>query len=154
MSHFTVIWVYTTRIAKQHDELLISILLLLLILLIYLGMCPSVPTNIHSYMSKLRLLLDTSGGINEQCLQWVPCMPGTTVQGVPSLVYETGRKAYSKWVLFICPFKKVTGRRIPTYPSEHVEALRWNRKFGLYNIPNTTVNTNTYWYTSISPDPM
>jgi len=37
--------------------------------------------------------LETSRGINEQYLQWVPCMPGTTVQGVPLLVYRAGRKA-------------------------------------------------------------
>jgi len=30
--------------------------------------------------------LETNGGINEQYLQWVPCMPGTTVQDVPLLV--------------------------------------------------------------------
>ena len=26
------------------------------------------------------LLLETNGGINEQCLQLVPCIPGTTAQ--------------------------------------------------------------------------
>jgi len=46
---------------------LISILLLLLALPIYLGMRSSVPTHLHPYMSKLRLLLKTNGGINEQC---------------------------------------------------------------------------------------
>jgi len=59
ISHVTVIRVYTTRIAKPHDELLINTLLLLLLLIlpIYLGMCPSIPIHIHPYMSKLRLLL-------------------------------------------------------------------------------------------------
>jgi len=47
-------------------------------------------------MSKSRLLLKTNGGINEQCLQWIPCMPGTTVQDVPLLVLETNRKAYRR----------------------------------------------------------
>jgi len=37
------------------------------------------------------LLLKTNGGINEQYLQWVPYMPGTTVQVVPLLVYGTDR---------------------------------------------------------------
>jgi len=60
LSHVTVLRAYTTRVAKQHSELLISTLLLLLLALpIYLGMCPSVPTHIHPYMSKLRLLLET-----------------------------------------------------------------------------------------------
>jgi len=68
MPHITVIRVYTTRIAKSHDELLISPLLLLLILPIYLGMCHSVPTHIHPYMSKLRLLLETDDEIYGLCL--------------------------------------------------------------------------------------
>ena len=99
-------------------------ILLLLVLPIYLGMCPSVPTHMHPYMSKLRLLLETNEGINEQCLQWVPCMIGTTVQGVPSLVYRTGHKAYSRWVLFICPFRKVRAMRVPAHLSKHLKALK------------------------------
>jgi len=47
-------------------------------------------------LRKVRLLLETNGGINEQCLQYVPYMPGTTVQGVLLLVYGTGRKAYMR----------------------------------------------------------
>ena len=77
MPHFIVFLVYTTRIVKQHDKLLISILLLLLLILhIYLGMCPSVSTRIHLYMSKLRLLLETDDETNGLCLQWVSYMPG------------------------------------------------------------------------------
>jgi len=38
--------------------------------------------------------LETNGGINEQCLQWVPCIPGTTTQDVPLLVYGTYREAF------------------------------------------------------------
>ena len=72
MSHVTVIRVYMTRIAKQHNELSINILLLLLLILsIYLGMCPSVPTHVHPYMSKLRLLLETNDQTNRLCKQWV-----------------------------------------------------------------------------------
>ena len=59
-------------------------------------MCPSVPTHIHPYMSKLRLLLKTDDETNELCLQWVPCMLGTTVHGVLLLVYRTDRKAYMR----------------------------------------------------------
>ena len=45
-------------------------------------MCPSVPTHIHPYMSKLRLLLETDDETNVLCLQWVPCIPGTTTQDI------------------------------------------------------------------------
>jgi len=58
-------------------------------------------------MSKSKLLLEINDETTELCLQWAPCMLGTTVQGVPMLVYGTSRKAYSRWVLFICPFRKV-----------------------------------------------
>jgi len=101
MPYVTVIRVYTTRIAKPNDELLIStLLLLLLILSIYLGMFISVPIYIHSYMSKLRLLLETDNETSELCLHRVPYMPGTTTQDVPLRVYGTSRKAYRKWVLY------------------------------------------------------
>ena len=52
MPHVTVIQVYTTRIAKQHNELLISILLLLLVRPIYLSMCPGVHLNTHTSIYK------------------------------------------------------------------------------------------------------
>ena len=101
LSHVAVIWVYSTRIAKQHNELLISTLLLLLLVLpIYLGMYPSVPVHIYPYMSKLKLLLETDDETNGLCLQWVPYMPRTTTQGVPLLVYGTSPKAYMKLVLY------------------------------------------------------
>jgi len=48
MPRVTVIRVYTTRFAKEHNELLISILLLLLVRPIYLGMCHSVYLNTHT----------------------------------------------------------------------------------------------------------
>jgi len=48
MPHVMVIRVYSTRIAKQHDELLISILLLLSIQPIYQVMCPGVHLNTHA----------------------------------------------------------------------------------------------------------
>jgi len=48
MTHFTVIRAYKTQIAKQHDELLISILLLLLIIPIYLGMYTSIRSISHT----------------------------------------------------------------------------------------------------------
>jgi len=103
MPHVTIIRVYTTRVVRQHNELLISTLLLL-ILLIYLGMCPSIPTYIHPYMSKPRLLLEINDETNGLCLQWIPYMPGTTTQGVLLLVYGTSRKTYK----ILCPFRNVT----------------------------------------------
>jgi len=51
-------------------------------------------------MSMLRLLLETDDETNMLCLQWVPYMPGTTIQGVSLLVYGTSRKAYRKWILY------------------------------------------------------
>ena len=45
--------------------------------------------------------------------------------------------------LILCPFKNITGGREPTLPSEHLEALRYNRKFELQNIPNIIVNIFT-----------
>jgi len=59
-------------------------------------MWTSVPAHIYPHLSKARLLLETNMDINEQCLQWVPCMPGTTIQGVPLLVYGIGRKVYKR----------------------------------------------------------
>jgi len=85
LSHVVVLRAYTTRVAKQHNELLISTLLLLLALSIYLGMCPSVPTHIHPYTSKLRSLLETDDETTVLCLQWVPYIPGSTAQDAPVL---------------------------------------------------------------------
>ena len=48
-------------------------------------MYPSIPTHIHSYMSELKLLLETNDETNGLCLQWVPYIPGTTAQDVPEL---------------------------------------------------------------------
>jgi len=55
-------------------------------------MC-TLPEHIHPHLNKPRLLLETDGGINKQCLQWAPCITGTTAQDVPLLVYGTGREA-------------------------------------------------------------
>jgi len=85
---------------------------------------PSVPTHIHPYMSKLRLLLETDNETNGLCLQWVPCMPETTVRGVHLLVYEIGRKRHMEVSLIICPFRNITGGREPALPSKHLEALK------------------------------
>jgi len=54
---------YTTRIAKHNELLLIGILLLLLALPIYLGCALASQTHIPPYMSKQRLLLETDDEI-------------------------------------------------------------------------------------------
>ena len=48
LTYVAVIRAYTTRIAKQHNELLSGILLLLLIRPMYLGICPDVHLNTHT----------------------------------------------------------------------------------------------------------
>jgi len=60
MPHYTIIRVIRSELQNSTMNYWLAsyyYLLLLLILPIYLGMCPSVPTHIHPYMSKLRLLL-------------------------------------------------------------------------------------------------
>jgi len=52
---------------------------------IYLGMCSRVPTHIHPYMSKFRLLSNNDDETNVLCLQWVMYIPGTMAQDVPVL---------------------------------------------------------------------
>ena len=44
-----------------------------------------IPSHIHLYMSKSRLLLKTNDETNELCLQWVPYIPRTMAQDVPVL---------------------------------------------------------------------
>jgi len=99
MFHVTIIRVYTTRIAKQHNKLLINILLLLLFLPIYRGMCPSVPTHIHPYMSKLRLLLKTDDELTDYVYSGSRAYrnhdPGCFVARVRNLP-----QGYRRWVLY------------------------------------------------------
>ena len=80
----------------------------------------SIQAHIYPHLSKVKLLLETNGGINEQYLQWVPYMPGTTVHDVPLLVYGTGRKAYLR--AYGMPFiKMVSGggsQRSPRSPGD------------------------------------
>ena len=101
--------------------------ILLLILLICLGMCNSVLTHIHPHLSKLRLLLETSVGINEQCLQWVPCIPGTTAQDVPLLGTEpTARLSGGSYRM---PFSRWYQEGGSQHSLGRLEAHRPDRKF-------------------------
>ena len=113
--HVIVIWMYTIRVAKLHNELLINILLLLLVLPIYLSMCIGVYSIPHtSIYDKSRLLLETNDETNMLCLQWVSYIPGTTTQDVSVLT----RNLHLGNRKFVCPFRNVTGRREPALPSD------------------------------------
>ena len=44
-------------------------------------MCLGIYPNSHTSIYKqVEVVIGNSGCVNELCLQWVPCMPGTTVQ--------------------------------------------------------------------------
>jgi len=68
----------------------------------------SIQAHIYPHLSKVKLLLETNGGINEQYLQWATYMPRTTVQDVPLLVYRTSRKAYMR--VYCMPFQECNRR--------------------------------------------
>jgi len=98
--------------------LISTLLLLLLALPINLDMCPSVPTHIHLYMSKLRLLLEADDKTNVLCLQWVPYIPGTMAQDVPMLTQNLPR-GKQEVGLISCPFRNITrvgSQRSPRTP--------------------------------------
>ena len=71
-------------------------------------MWTSVPAHIDPYPSKARLLLETSGGINELCLQWVPYIPGTTAQDVPLLGGRNLPQGKQEG-LIVCPYQDSGG---------------------------------------------
>jgi len=136
ISHIIVIWIYTTRIAKHNELLLIRILLLLLALPIYLGMYPGVPTHIHSYMSKPKLLLET----DDKTIGYVYSGSRAYTRPRPIMFhcwYGTYREAnYGQRVLFIClAWSLVIG--VAAHPVEHLEAHRLNQSFNCttYLIP-------------------
>ena len=85
----------------------------------------SVPAHIYPHLSKTRLLLEINGGINEQCLQWVPYMSGTTVHDVLLLMHGIGRKAYMR-VLLYALFHDGIRKEGANAPLSHLEALRSN----------------------------
>ena len=102
------------------------LLLLLLILPRCLDMWTSVPAHIYPHLSKVRLLLETNGGINEQCLQWVPCMPGTQSKMFRCWCLEpTARRVDG---LIGCPYQDGTRKEGASTPLGRLEALRSNRK--------------------------
>jgi len=99
--------------------------IILLVLPRCLGMWTSIPAHIYPHLSKVRLLLKTNGGTNEQCLQWVLYMPGITVHDVMLLVYGIGHKAYMRVFLF----PDCNRKEEASAPLGYLEALRSNRKF-------------------------
>ena len=86
-------------------------------------MCPSVPTQINSYMSKSRLLLETNDETNEFCLKWVPCIPGTMAQDALLLIRNLQRGNSGAKGLIYMPCKKLV-IEVAAYPTEHLEAPR------------------------------
>ena len=103
-------------------------------------MCNSILAHIHPHLSKSRLLFETNEGINEQCLQLVPYMPGTTVHNVPLLVYGAVHKAYRRVLsdALLEWYHKVGSQhspRSPGGPQVEPEDLV---------APNVTVSTNIY----------
>jgi len=82
-----------TQLQGKTMSYYLGILLLLFVLPRCLDMWTSIPAHIYPHLSKARLSLKINGGINEQYLQWVSYMPGTTVHDVSLLVFGTGCKA-------------------------------------------------------------
>jgi len=68
--------VYYPNCKTTHEFLIGTLLLLLFILPIYLGMCPSIPTHIHPYISKLILLLKTDDETNGYVYNGFHTYPG------------------------------------------------------------------------------
>ena len=99
-------------------------------------MWTSVPAHIDPYPSKARLLLETSGGINELCLQWVPYIPGTTAQDVPLLGGRNLPQGKQEG-LIVCPYHDGTRNEGASTPLGRLEAHRSDRQFSCttYLIP-------------------
>ena len=89
----------TEKNQSSTNKSYITVLIILLILLvppICLGMCNSISKHIHTYLSKPRLLFEINGGINEQCLQWVPFKSGTITQDCSIAGIWTYHKAFRR----------------------------------------------------------
>ena len=79
---------------------LISVLLLLLLIVpIYLGMCPSVPTHIRPYMSKPSLLLETDDKTMGYVYSGSHTYPGPRLRMFRSWS-RTCRQENKRWVLY------------------------------------------------------
>ena len=85
--------------------------------------------------------METSGGINELCLQWVPYIPGTTAQDVPLLGDGTCRKANRRVLLYALIRIQEEGASTPL---GRLEAHRSDRNMSCTTFLKATVNTNTY----------
>ena len=113
-----------------------------------LGVYPVyIPTHIHPYIRKSRLLLEISGCIDELCLQWTPYMPGITVQYCS--VACDGTQPLGLNINQYGTNNTIQGASTPLGPLEY---HRSDRKYSAQ--PKATVNTNTYRYPHISPDPI
>ena len=56
-------------------------------------MCPDIHFKTHTSICKQdELLLETDGKTNELCLQWITCLLGIMVEGVPAAKLELATK--------------------------------------------------------------
>jgi len=70
-------------------------------------MCPGLHLNTHaSIYEQDELLLKTDDETNELCLQWVMCLPGTTVEGV-SVASRNLSQSEGERVILICHGEEV-----------------------------------------------
>ena len=97
------------------------LLLLLLILPRCLDMSTSVPAHIYPHLSKSRLLLETNRGINEQCLQWVPYMPGPRSRVFHCWCMQPAARPTRG--SYRMPFQDGTKKEGASAPLGHLEAL-------------------------------
>ena len=149
MSHVTVARVYKTRIAKQHNELLISILLLLFMLPIYLSMCYRY-TYIHIWESRgcywklmIKLMCYVYSGSRAYPGAWHRMFRYWCTKPTARRTGGSYRMPFSRW------YQEGGSQHSP----QSLGALRSNRKIELHNIPNTTVNRFTTWSLWVSPLP-
>jgi len=119
VSHVKIKHITSQMLVTCHH---IIIILLRLIRSVCLCMSPSVPVHIHPHMSKKRLVIENWWEINEPCLYWISCIPGTTAK--EHLVMSWNRPLSHKGLICM-PWKD----GIWSTPSKHLVALRWNRSF-------------------------
>jgi len=99
-------------------------------------MWTSFPVHIYPHLSKVRFLLETNGGINEQCLQWVPYIPGTIAHDCSIIGGQNLLRGIQEGLIGR-PYQDSTKKEGAIAPLGHLEALWSNRKISCttYLIP-------------------
>ena len=113
-------------------------------------MCLGIDPNPHtSIYKKVEVVIGNNGCINELCLQWVPYIPGTTANDC-SVAWKRKPAARLNMRDLCMPYNNMNkGASSPLGP------LEYHRSDRIYSAqPNATVNTNTYRYPHVSPDPI